>query len=212
MGRRAVRGTARHRTRPNEAERGRLPRVPSRRGATLPLRTHGSPALVAQGIEHRPPEPCAQVRILPRALPATGQRSQRPLDAVPTRRSLIRTERLPVPRRRSAHAGPAAQPRGGGGAPLASHGAALRRRAPDESACCALRPRTIQTHRRPARRGPAPSPGEPSSTAAERRRESQGAERVNACKCYDVNAHRARPHRSPAPSRVGWAAPPEATP
>ncbi len=25
------------------------------------------PALVAQGIEHRPPEPCAQVRILPRA-------------------------------------------------------------------------------------------------------------------------------------------------
>ena len=26
------------------------------------------PALVAQGIEHRPPEPCAQVRILPRAL------------------------------------------------------------------------------------------------------------------------------------------------
>src|SRR5690606_33842339 len=30
--------------------------------ATLSL-----PALVAQGIEHRPPEPCAQVRILPRA-------------------------------------------------------------------------------------------------------------------------------------------------
>ena len=28
-----------------------------------------TPALVAQGIEHRPPEPCAQVRILPRALP-----------------------------------------------------------------------------------------------------------------------------------------------
>jgi hypothetical protein len=27
----------------------------------------GTPALVAQGIEHRPPEPCAQVRILPRA-------------------------------------------------------------------------------------------------------------------------------------------------
>ncbi len=26
-----------------------------------------APALVAQGIEHRPPEPCAQVRILPRA-------------------------------------------------------------------------------------------------------------------------------------------------
>src|SRR5712692_6750372 len=26
-----------------------------------------TPALVAQGIEHRPPEPCAQVRILPRA-------------------------------------------------------------------------------------------------------------------------------------------------
>ena len=31
------------------------------------LRTLVRPALVAQGIEHRPPEPCAQVRILPRA-------------------------------------------------------------------------------------------------------------------------------------------------
>src|SRR5690606_30931989 len=34
----------------------------TRRSATL-----STPALVAQGIEHRPPEPCAQVRILPRA-------------------------------------------------------------------------------------------------------------------------------------------------
>jgi hypothetical protein len=38
------------------------------RGATL-----SPPALVAQGIEHRPPEPCAQVRILSRALLDMGR-------------------------------------------------------------------------------------------------------------------------------------------
>src|SRR4051812_18635144 len=41
------------------------------------------PALVAQGIEHRPPEPCAQVRILPRA-PAIGLRSTALVEASPT--------------------------------------------------------------------------------------------------------------------------------
>ena len=43
-----------------------------RAGATMPPSARPGilrrPALVAQGIEHRSPEPCAQVRILPRAL------------------------------------------------------------------------------------------------------------------------------------------------
>jgi hypothetical protein len=38
------------------------------RSATWTRDSLAAPALVAQGIEHRPPEPCAQVRILPRAL------------------------------------------------------------------------------------------------------------------------------------------------
>ena len=42
----------------------------SGRLVAIVARSSGTPALVAQGIEHRPPEPCAQVRILPRALPA----------------------------------------------------------------------------------------------------------------------------------------------
>ena len=40
-------------------------RCPRPRPAAVAFGRH--PALVAQGIEHRPPEPCAQVRILPRA-------------------------------------------------------------------------------------------------------------------------------------------------
>ena len=35
--------------------------------ATIPLLRSPPPALVAQRIEHRPPEPCAQVRVLPGA-------------------------------------------------------------------------------------------------------------------------------------------------
>jgi hypothetical protein len=38
-----------------------------------PLLDSGVRALVAQGIERRPPEPGAQVRILPRALPAMSR-------------------------------------------------------------------------------------------------------------------------------------------
>src|SRR4029078_11710353 len=52
------------------------PPGPPPAAANLPASS--TPALVAQGIEHRPPEPCAQVRILPRAhqialLPQRGE-------------------------------------------------------------------------------------------------------------------------------------------
>ena len=40
--------------------------IQPRRAGNLPM-PFGAPALVAQGIEYRPPEPVAQVRILPRA-------------------------------------------------------------------------------------------------------------------------------------------------
>ena len=46
----------------------RSPSHPDRRAVAANLHPR-TPALVAQGIEHRPPEPCAQVRILPRARP-----------------------------------------------------------------------------------------------------------------------------------------------
>src|SRR5256885_785510 len=41
--------------------------------------TLARPALVAQGIEHRPPEPGAKVRILPRAPPASRWRASPPV-------------------------------------------------------------------------------------------------------------------------------------
>ena len=45
----------------------RLP--PSAPGQRFSTKYSATPALVAQRIEHRPPEPCAQVRVLPRAHP-----------------------------------------------------------------------------------------------------------------------------------------------
>src|SRR5581483_11250037 len=53
-------------------------------------RINRSRALVAQGIEQRPPEPCAQVRILPRALTSPLIRAyiRASPAAVPTRQSV----------------------------------------------------------------------------------------------------------------------------
>jgi hypothetical protein len=53
--------------RPDRITRRATGSAPGRVGATL-----SPPALVAQGIEHRPPEPCAWVRIPPRALLDVG--------------------------------------------------------------------------------------------------------------------------------------------
>ena len=62
-----------------DAERGGWPRVvgPGGERPSCPgCRSSRPPALVAQRIEHRPPEPCAQVRVLPRA-PSKTDRGER---------------------------------------------------------------------------------------------------------------------------------------
>src|SRR3954471_15290828 len=50
-------------------------RTPTELGGSRPPSRVTAPALVAQGIEHRPPEACAGVRIAPRAQGRTARRS-----------------------------------------------------------------------------------------------------------------------------------------
>ena len=62
-----------------------------------------APALVAQRIEHRPPEPCAQVRVLPRALISAGHRPAGSPEVLPIAELSIKLAIKPRLRRSGVH-------------------------------------------------------------------------------------------------------------